>query len=77
MIEYTGQEIFDCYSSTRAGRCKASYANSPLHVTNSVNPDEVVKANCGITRDYVNRRIALRCPVASIPHILNYYGSTG
>ena len=67
MIEYTGQEVLDCYSSTRAGRCKASYANSPYQVTNSVTPDEVVRANCEVTRDYVNRRIALRCLVASIP----------
>ena len=32
MIEYTGQEILECYSCTRAGRCEASYSNSPLHV---------------------------------------------
>ena len=69
MIEYTNQEVLDCYSSTRAGRCKASYANSPYQVTNSVNPNEVVRANCEIACDYVNRRIALRCLVASIfPH---------
>ena len=67
MIEYTGQEVLDCFSSAGAGRSKASYANSPHQVTNSVNPDEVVRANCEITREYVNRRIALRCLIASIP----------
>ena len=70
MIEYTDQEILDCYSSIREGRCKVSYSESPLRCTNGVNPDEIVNTTCDITRNYVNSKNTLRFLVASIhPHI--------
>ena len=50
----TQAKVLDCYSSVRQGRCKTSYSISGSRVTNSVHPDEVVNANCDITRDNVN-----------------------
>jgi hypothetical protein len=54
-------EVLDCYNTMRRGQCLASFANSPLHARNSQDVHERVTENCGITRDYQQQRIALKC----------------
>jgi hypothetical protein len=80
MVEWRSGEVLDCYRMMRQGKCLASYANSPLNVSNSEDVNQIVTENCTITRDYTRNQIALRCiaPHGIAPHteILWRYGTS-